>query len=112
MTITRETGTVQAASAAAVYRADSGGTGVDDIPASTDDDESRDIAARIGRDFPDWLVLWGTYTRQFVAFPLFRAPPGAFVTAHRPGALTARIRDTELRLGISPAEGSTNVHDA
>jgi hypothetical protein len=81
-----------------------------DVPASAD--ECRDVAARIGREFPNWLVIWGIYTRQFVAFPLFVAPPGAFVTAHHRGALAARMRNTERTLGLPPRKGSTNAHGA
>jgi hypothetical protein len=83
-----------------------------EMPGTSDDDEGQDIVAQISQDFPEWLVIWGTYTRQFVAFPLFAAPPGAFVTAHRPGALITRMRNTERTLGKPPAKGSTNAYGA
>jgi hypothetical protein len=82
-----------------------------EMPGTSDDDECQDIVARIGQDFPDWLVIWGTYTRQFVAFPLFAAPPGAFVTANRPGALITRMRNTERTLGKSPGPTSRSLGD-
>jgi hypothetical protein len=83
-----------------------------EMPGRNSDDECLDIVARISQDFPDWLVIWGTYTRQFVAFPLFAAPPGAFVTAHRPGALITRMRNTERTLGTLPPKGTANAHGA
>lgn len=39
-----------------------------------DDDEFRQIARSIEDKAPGWFVVWGLYTRQFVAFPLFDAP--------------------------------------
>jgi hypothetical protein len=33
------------------------------------------------RAFPDWLVLWGSYSHQYTAFPLFICPRPAYVTA-------------------------------
>lgn len=62
---------------------------------SADDQECREAAARIDRDFPAWMVLWGVYTRQFVAFPLFDAPPGSLLTSNDSDALTARMSVTQ-----------------
>jgi hypothetical protein len=58
---------------------------------SADEQECRETATRIDRDFPGWMVLWGVYTRQFVAFPLFDAPPGSLVTSYNPETLTDRM---------------------
>ncbi len=69
-----------------------------------DDDQSREVAARIGREFPRWLVLHGSYTRQFVAFSLFAVPGGGFVTAYSPDALIARMRAVQQQ---NPAEERT-----
>ncbi len=33
------------------------------------------------RAFPDWLVLWGSYSHQYTAFPLFMTPRPAYVSA-------------------------------
>ena len=110
MTITQENGTGQVAPTR--HHPNFPGTKTHGVLGAADDNQCQETADGIGRDFPNWLVLWGTYTRQFVAFPVFRAPPGAFVTAYRPGPLTARMRDTERKLGISPAKGSTNADDA
>jgi hypothetical protein len=41
------------------------------------------------------MVLWGVYSRQFVAFPLFSAPRGSLITSHDPEALTSRLREME-----------------
>lgn len=39
-----------------------------------DDNAFCRTAREIEEKFSDWLVIWGVYTRQFVAFPLFNAP--------------------------------------
>jgi|SRR5450755_4719167 hypothetical protein len=64
---------------------------------SADDDEFREMARGIEEKSPHWLVVWGTYTRQFVAFPLFDAPRGTILAAGYPDALTGRIREAERR---------------
>jgi len=37
-------------------------------------------------------VIWGIYTRQYVAFPLFGAPPGTILADGCPETLTRRIQ--------------------
>jgi hypothetical protein len=61
----------------------------------TDDEQSRAIAAQIERDNPRWMVVFGTFTRQFVCFPLFPAPPGTMVAAKYPPAIPERLKETE-----------------
>ena len=79
------------------------------VTPAADDDEHRETAARIDRDSPAWLVLWGSYTRQFIAFPLFPSPPGTFITAYYPDALIARMHRASQQHGISP--GKEHPHD-
>jgi hypothetical protein len=57
----------------------------------------RETARQIERRRPGWIVVWGCYTRQFVAFPLFRAAPGAIVAAKQPATLITSMRETENR---------------
>jgi hypothetical protein len=61
-------------------------------------DEPGEIARHLEAESPNWLVLWGVYTHQFVAFPRFDAPPGTIVTAIYPDALVGRTREAERRL--------------
>lgn len=65
------------------------------------DDELREIARGIEEKRPGWIVVWGTYTRQFVAFPLFGAPRGTILTAHYPDALVDRMQYAERKLRTS-----------
>jgi hypothetical protein len=60
------------------------------------DDPERQTAARIERDNPQWLVLWGVYSRLFWAFPRFNAPPGLIIAAPDPGELLARMHRIEI----------------
>lgn len=69
---------------------------------SADDDEFREIARQVQDKSPGWMVLWGVYTRQFVAFPLFAAPSGTIITAAYPDALAGRLKKTSRALNDSP----------
>jgi hypothetical protein len=60
-------------------------------------DEPREIARHLEAKSPNWLVLWGAYTHQFIAFPRFDAPSGTIVTATYPDALAGRTREVERR---------------
>ena len=40
------------------------------------------------------MVVYGCYTREYVAFPLFPAPAGTILASHYPPALIERIRAT------------------
>jgi hypothetical protein len=63
----------------------------------TGDARFRDTARRIEGDHPGWMVVFGTYTRQYVAFPLFHVPPGTVLADADPDTLTRQIRATERR---------------
>jgi hypothetical protein len=63
-----------------------------------DDDAAREAAERTQRENPGWLVVFGSYTKQFVCFPLFPAPAGTIVTARYPGAIPPRMRMIERAL--------------
>lgn len=58
----------------------------------TRDDDQRELARRIEQVFPQWVVLWGAYSRQFWAFPQFRVPRGTIAHAASPDDLAGMIR--------------------
>jgi hypothetical protein len=60
-----------------------------------DPDQQR-AAARIERDHPQWLIVWGAHTRLFWAYPRFQAPTGTMVAAPDTAELTARMQQIEL----------------
>jgi hypothetical protein len=68
-----------------------------------DETANRETARQIELQQPGWLVLWGVYSRTFVAFPLFRAPRGAVLAAAYPAALVARMREAERGAHGTPA---------
>jgi hypothetical protein len=72
---------------------------------SADNDDPRDIARKIEEEIPGWLVVWGAYTRQFVAFPPVGSPRGTIFTASYPCALIERIRKAEHNFRSSPQKG-------
>ena len=71
-------------------------------------DEPREIARHLEEKSPNWLVLWGMYTHQFVALPRFDAPRGTIVTAIYPDALVGRTQEVERRFHIPAEEGGGN----
>jgi hypothetical protein len=75
------------------------------MPPFDDNNEPREIARHLEAKSPNWLVLWGTYTHQFIAFPRFDAPRGTIVTAIYPDALVGRTREVERRLHIAAEKG-------
>ena len=62
---------------------------------SVDDDEARELAQRIEREYPRWIVMFGAFTKQFICFPRFPVAPGTVVVASYPGALPARMKYAE-----------------
>jgi hypothetical protein len=60
------------------------------------DPDQRRAAAQIAQHSPQWVVLWGTHTRLYWAFPRFHAPPGTIITAPGTAELTTRMQHTEL----------------
>jgi hypothetical protein len=58
------------------------------------------VAERLDEDNPDWVVMYGSYTREFVAFPVYPdAPDNCYCSAKDPAALDGHIRETERRTG-------------
>jgi hypothetical protein len=67
--------------------------------AAMSDDEGRAIAEDIRKQRPGWLVIFGVYSRQFVAFPLFAVSRQTILAARYPEALIDRmVRAEERRL--------------
>ena len=66
------------------------------------DDEECYVAREIERDHPDWIVLWGCYSRLFWAFPRFLVPRGTIVSAPIRDLLIADMRSVEAEFTRSP----------
>jgi hypothetical protein len=58
------------------------------------DPAQRRAAVRLTERYPDWLVIWGTWSREFWAFPTFGVLPGTLV--HSPTATGLLALMTEL----------------
>jgi hypothetical protein len=58
------------------------------------------VAERLEQNNPDWVVMYGSYSREFVAFPVYPdAPDNSYCSAKDPAALDGHIRETERRHG-------------
>ena len=62
-------------------------------------EDMRLIAQRLEHENPSWIVLYGAYSKQFVAFPRFTAPRGTIVATGDPAALPSRLRRVEQQVG-------------
>jgi hypothetical protein len=62
---------------------------------ASDDHEQRRQAARIGEVFPDWLVIWGAYSREFWAYPRFGVPRGTIAHSADQSDLAAQMRSVQ-----------------
>jgi hypothetical protein len=68
------------------------------------EDEYFTVAAAIMRDRPQWLVLYGVYSREYWAYALFNMTRRMVIHARYPDALVARMDATERRYRIWPEE--------
>jgi hypothetical protein len=58
------------------------------------------LAERLEEDNPDWVIMYGSYSREYVAFPVYAdAPDNSYCSAKDPAALDDHIRETERRHG-------------
>ena len=69
-------------------------------PDPRNEDACRMAAARLQYDHRHWMVMWGCYTRTYVAFPLFPAPRGTILIATAPDEMTAKMRRQERAAGM------------
>ena len=60
------------------------------------DPDQRRTAARIAQHSPQWVVIWGTATREFWAFPVFQVPAGTIARHRDPAALTRQMRQIQI----------------
>lgn len=83
-------------------------------PGRSNEDACRMAAARLQHDHRHWMIMWGCYTRMYVAFPLFPAPRGTILTASTPEEMAAKMRRQERASGMrmpspGPASGWQQV---
>jgi hypothetical protein len=66
------------------------------------DDHEWHTASEIEESHPHWLVMWGSHSRLFWAFPRFGAPRGTVVSARDRERLLADMRDVEAEVNAPP----------
>ena len=59
----------------------------------------RQMVENLRRRHPDWMIMYGTYSQLFWAFPLFTALPGYYVGAADPAELDRQMGAAETSLG-------------
>lgn len=68
------------------------------------DDEGWAIVEDIRKQLPRWLVIFGCYSRQFVAFPLFAVDRRTILAARYPDALIDRMVRAEQQRQVRPQQ--------
>lgn len=61
----------------------------------TSEEDKRLMAERLESENPLWIIVYGVYTRQFVAFPRFKVPRQTIIATTYPPALPGRLREIE-----------------
>ena len=74
--------------------------------------DMKQVATRLESDNPLWIVLFGIYSRQFVAFPRFAVPEGTVISVRHPGAMWERMRQIEHAARIGQVEEQDPVAQA
>jgi hypothetical protein len=62
--------------------------------------EMRRIAKQLESENPLWIVIFGVYSQEFVAFARFDAPNGTIITARYPAALPGKMREVERKADL------------
>jgi hypothetical protein len=65
-------------------------------------------ADRLAGENRHWLIVWGTYSREFVAYPLFPVPPGIIIVDGTAAGIRQQMRDTEKFYGWKPQTRDSN----
>jgi len=89
------------------------------IPASDDreltihaeDDACRGIAKELEQQHPRWIVIFGTFTREFFCLPRFAAPPGLKVIAVYPKAAADRMSSVERLYKVRESLSKWNAEE-
>lgn len=67
------------------------------LPTRAETAEMKRVAEQLESENPRWIVIFGEYSREFVAFPRFPVPSGTVVAARYPAAVPGRMRAIEAR---------------
>lgn len=64
------------------------------------DEAFRDTASQLEGDNPNWIVVFGGYTRQYIALPRFRTPNSLRLESRDAAELARRMFVLEQYLGL------------
>ena len=74
------------------------------------DETCRETAQKIQSEHPHWLIMWGSYSREYTAFPLLPVPPGTFVHSPDPSMLETAMQEIELAAARDTTPGWQAQH--
>ena len=65
-------------------------------------DDGPQTAVQLEKKNPGWMIIYGSFSREYVAFPLYyEAPQRGYIVARDPGELARRMHEAEQRHGRS-----------
>jgi hypothetical protein len=82
-----------------------------DLMVHAEDDACREIAKELEQQHPRWIVIFGTFTREFFCLPRFAAPPGLKVVAIYPKAAAERMSSAERLCRIRESLSKWNTDE-
>lgn len=65
----------------------------------SDDEAEREAARRVESQRPGWMVVWGVYSKEYVAFPLFGAGSGVVIASGFASEIVSRMQEIENQAG-------------
>jgi hypothetical protein len=66
-----------------------------------------EVAAALQDQHPAWLVVWGEYSRRFLAYPWPLAPSGTWLASADPVELLRQMTEVERQYGWLPRGRTT-----
>jgi hypothetical protein len=61
------------------------------------EEQGRSCAEWLEHQMPNWMVIYGPVSRNFIAFPKFLAPPRTFMVGSHPGVMISPMKELERR---------------
>lgn len=58
----------------------------------------REAAKKVESQRPGWMVIWGVYSEEYVAIPLFRDGSGLILASGSTSALVTRMQEVESQI--------------
>lgn len=83
-----------------------------DCPARRHERDGRAAAEELQAQRPQWIIMYGCYTHQFVAWPKFAVTRRVIISVYYPDALIDRLDRAERAYRIHPPNNSPGTEQS